>query len=90
VTKAKNEASAELLVRIDVALTQIREKELQWEARPIKGSLERRAPGCERGCCPCFTECAAIPHRLAWWEGELQRLGGVPKERLLRDGIDRL
>lgn len=36
-------------------------------------------------CVSCSLECAIIPARIEWWEGELRRAGGVPLPALLQD-----
>src|SRR3569623_1069225 len=31
-------------------------------------------PACDVGCRSCLLECAIMPERLAWWNGEIERL----------------
>lgn len=33
-----------------------------------------REPTCEVGCSTCLMSCAILPARLAWWQGEIERL----------------
>lgn len=45
------------------------------EARPYEdGDLKMVKPACELGCRTCFMECAILPDRISWWQGELNRL----------------
>lgn len=50
-------------------------------------------PACDVGCRTCFLECAVLPQRLAWWEGEVERLHrervptGHPRRQHWRDHL---
>src|ERR1700761_4801176 len=43
-------------------------------AAPRVEPIVLQEPACEVGCRTCLLECAVIPERLAWWDGEIERL----------------
>lgn len=57
-------------------------------ARPVREGLILHAESskCERRCPTCYLGCAILPDRLAWWENELDKAGGVPAGMLRKDG----
>src|SRR3546814_21118175 len=75
-----------------IALGAIKKLDANYEARPLPGTensirLNRKAVDCELRdrCKTCILECAVVPERLAWWEKELARVGGVPRAALIKD-----
>src|SRR3546814_13572790 len=80
-----------------IALGAIKKLDAKYEARPLPGTensirLNCKAVDCELRdrCKTCILDCAVVPERLAWWEKELARVGGIPRAALVKDkGQDR-
>jgi hypothetical protein len=52
-----------------------------------QGQTELVAPGCPKGCAPCFRECA-VRHIMAdWWTRELAEVQSASGRGLSHDGV---
>ena len=69
-----------------IALHALSRLQGKLDSRPVEGGLTLGTPACARRCAVCYLECAIIPERIDWWEGELESIGGLKPHMLRKDG----
>jgi hypothetical protein len=55
-------------------MMEIMEQKGNMDGATQQGEMVLREPACDVGCRVCYLACAIRPARLAWWEGEVERL----------------